>query len=98
VTKNTDELFWQTPIDALYGRVDCTASGLTAAEAATRLARFGPNVVQDIRSPLDEAVVQHCVDRRFEEWTKIDEIPFDFSRRTVSVLAARKDERLLIVK
>jgi Mg2+-importing ATPase len=51
-----------------------------------------------IRSPLDEAILAHCADRRFDAWTKIDEIPFDFERRCVSVLAERAEERLLIIK
>lgn len=51
-----------------------------------------------IRSPLDQAIIDHCIDRRFDEWKKIDEIPFDFMRRSVSVLAERAGERILIIK
>ena len=50
-----------------------------------------------LRSPLDEAILAHAeVD--LGGWTKIDEVPFGFGRRRVSVLAARGDERLLVVK
>nr|WP_294863579.1 magnesium-translocating P-type ATPase [uncultured Pseudogulbenkiania sp.] len=50
-----------------------------------------------LRSPLDDAILQH------EEidvggWSKIDEVPFGFERRRVSVLVERAGERLLIVK
>jgi len=38
-----------------------------------------------LKSPLDDAILQHTeVDTR--GWTKIDEVPFDFERRRVSVL------------
>ena len=36
--------------------------------------------------------------RSLEGWTKIDEVPFDFERRRVSVLAEKDGERLLIIK
>jgi Mg2+-importing ATPase len=53
-----------------------------------------------LRSPMDEAILRHEeVDA--SAWTKIDEVPFDFERRRVSVLVAPKDggaERLLVVK
>jgi Mg2+-importing ATPase len=51
-----------------------------------------------IRSPLDQAIIEHCKDDRLRTWTKIDEIPFDFDRRCISVLAESGGERLLIVK
>jgi Mg2+-importing ATPase len=31
-------------------------------------------------------------------WQKIDEVPFDFNRRCVSVLLEKADKRLLIIK
>lgn len=50
-----------------------------------------------LRSPLDEAILAHAaVD--LAGWTKIDEVPFDFERRRVSVLAEREGRRLLAVK
>jgi len=51
-----------------------------------------------IRSPLDQAVLEHCDDERIRQWTKIDEIPFDFERRSVTVLAECAGERFLIIK
>lgn len=51
-----------------------------------------------IRSPLDSAVVAHGR-RSVDGWKKIDEVPFDFERRRVSVLVeSPAGERLLIVK
>ena len=48
-----------------------------------------------IRSPLDAAIVEQCASESLEGWTKIDEVPFDFERRRVSVLAEkdRSEER-----
>jgi Mg2+-importing ATPase len=50
-----------------------------------------------LRSPLDEAILAHGeIDVR--AWRRIDEVPFDFERRRVSVLVERESERLLVVK
>jgi Mg2+-importing ATPase len=50
-----------------------------------------------LRTPLEDAVLAHGgVDAG--EWRKIDEVPFDFERRRVSVLVDRPAERRLIVK
>jgi Mg2+-importing ATPase len=50
-----------------------------------------------LKSPLDDAILEH--DKMdISEWRKLDEVPFDFERRRVSVLAEKGSERLLIVK
>ena len=50
-----------------------------------------------IRSPLDEAILAHgALD--VSSWTKIDEAPFDFDRRRVSVLIDDGVQRLVVVK
>ncbi|HEV2662914.1 MAG TPA: HAD-IC family P-type ATPase, partial [Ktedonobacteraceae bacterium] len=50
-----------------------------------------------IKSPLDEAILQHGkVDVR--AYSKVDEIPFDFERRCLSVAVRHGDECLLITK
>lgn len=50
-----------------------------------------------LRSPLDNAILEHQnID--VHEWKKIDEVPFDFERRRVSVLVEKGAERLLVVK
>jgi len=50
-----------------------------------------------LKSPLDEAILKHDhLDVR--RWNKIDEAPFDFERRRVSVLVDDGERRMLIVK
>jgi Mg2+-importing ATPase len=50
-----------------------------------------------IKSPLDDAVLKY---RRpvIVEYEKVDEIPFDFSRKRLSVVVRHGDEHLLITK
>ncbi len=50
-----------------------------------------------LRSPLDDAILLH---REIDAtgWEKIDEVPFDFERRRVSVLIEREGTRILAVK
>ena len=55
--------------------------------------RFGSGM----KSPLDEAILAaHPFD--MAGWRKIDEVPFDFERRRVSVLVEHDARRRLIVK
>ena len=50
-----------------------------------------------LKSPLDEAILNHeHID--VSTWKKIDEVPFDFERRRVSVLLDNGKMRLLVVK
>ena len=50
-----------------------------------------------LKSPLDEAILAHeTID--VSTWKKIDEVPFDFERRRVSVLLEKGNSRLLVVK
>ena len=50
-----------------------------------------------LKSPLDEAILNHGhID--VAAWRKIDEVPFDFERRRVSVLVDDGNTRLLVVK
>ena len=51
-----------------------------------------------LRSPLDEAILAHDGNSDLGVWNKIDEVPFDFERRRVSVLADDGSLRLLVVK
>jgi len=48
-------------------------------------------------NPLDDAVLQHD-HPDIHAYSKIDEIPFDFERRRVSIVVEREAERLLITK
>ncbi len=51
-----------------------------------------------LKGPLDEAILRH-EEVDVAGWTKIDEVPFDFERRRVSVLVAGpRGERMLVVK
>lgn len=50
-----------------------------------------------LKSPLDEAILDHeNID--VSTWIKIDEVPFDFERRRVSVLLEEGSRRILVVK
>jgi len=49
-----------------------------------------------LKSPLDEAILNRGP--AGNSWNKLDEVPFDFERRRVSVLAARGESRRLFVK
>ncbi|HNZ56759.1 MAG TPA: magnesium-translocating P-type ATPase, partial [Methylophilaceae bacterium] len=50
-----------------------------------------------LKSPLDEAILEHeHID--VSGWRKIDEVPFDFERRRVSVLIDNGETRWLVVK
>ena len=49
-----------------------------------------------LRSPLDTAILEHGAAE--QGWQKIDEVPFGFERRRVSVLLERADQRMLVVK
>jgi P-type Mg2+ transporter len=50
-----------------------------------------------LKSPLDDAILRH-EDIDTSGWRKIDEVPFDFERRRVSVLLDQNGKRMLAVK
>jgi Mg2+-importing ATPase len=55
------------------------------------------NFQTGLKSPLDEAILKHKeVDA--SKWIKIDEVPFDFIRRRVSVVVEEADQRFFIAK
>jgi len=61
------------------------------------LAHYNSYFETGLKSPLDEAILSHeHVDVGL--WQKIDEVPFDFERRRVSVLIDNGASRWLIVK
>ncbi len=92
----------------------CTDKTGTLTEAKIRLIRQiaisgadSPHVLElawlnshfetGIRSPLDAAIIEHGeVDGA--GWAKLDEVPFDFERRRVSVLVEKEGRRILVVK
>lgn len=61
------------------------------------LAYINSTFESGIKSPLDEAILDH-EKLDLTGWRKLDEVPFDFDRRRVSVLAEKDNERVLIVK
>jgi Mg2+-importing ATPase len=67
------------------------------SERVFRLAFLNSHFESGIKSPLDEAILSfRTLD--LTGWTRIDEVPFDFERRMVSVLVADATERLLVIK
>jgi Mg2+-importing ATPase len=50
-----------------------------------------------LRSPMDDAILEHK-EIGIAAWKKIDEVPFDFERRRVSVIVDNGRKRLLVVK
>ncbi len=92
----------------------CTDKTGTLTEAKIRLERHvdaggqdDPHVLElaylnsyfesGLKSPLDDAILAH-EEIDVSAWTKIDEVPFDFERRRVSVLVQRAGARRLVVK
>ena len=79
---------------ALTKHID--ASG-NESDRVLSLAWLNSHFESGLKSPLDDAILaQSTIDP--SPWTKIDEVPFDFERRRVSVLVERDHARLLIVK
>ncbi len=72
------------------------ASGQANANVLS-LAYLNSYFESGLKSPLDDAVLQHG-EIDVSAWTKIDEVPFDFERRRVSVLVERDAARRLVVK
>ncbi len=67
------------------------------SERVLELAYLNSHFETGIRSPLDDAILRHAhID--VSAWRKLDEVPFDFERRRVSVLVERDHQRLLVVK
>jgi P-type Mg2+ transporter len=65
---------------------------------ARHLATLNSHFETGIKSPLDAALLAHC-DVEWSAYKKVDEIPFDFERRRVSiVLDAPDGDRLLVTK
>ena len=67
------------------------------SEEVFRLAWLNSHFESGIRSPLDDAILDHGQPDTVD-WRKFDEVPFDFERRRVSVLLERGGEHRLIVK
>ena len=67
------------------------------SERVLTLAWLNSHFESGLKSPLDDAILAHgTIDP--SPWRKIDEVPFDFERRRVSVLVERDGVRTLILK
>ena len=67
------------------------------SERVLELAYLNSYFESGLKSPLDEAILNHThID--LDNWKKIDEVPFDFERRRVSVLIDNAERRWLVVK
>jgi Mg2+-importing ATPase len=68
----------------------------TPSERPLELACLNSRFETGIRSPLDTAILSRDIGPT--DYQKIDEIPFDFERRRLSVVVEKPGERLLIAK
>ncbi|HVQ81964.1 MAG TPA: magnesium-translocating P-type ATPase [Pseudolabrys sp.] len=73
-----------------------TLSGADS-ERVLELAWLNSHFESGLRSPLDAAILEHASSIP-AGWTKIDEVPFDFERRRVSVLLEHRGRRILVIK
>ncbi|KNE70069.1 HAD ATPase, P-type, family IC [Allomyces macrogynus ATCC 38327] len=87
----------------------CTDAAGAASQSALQYAYLNAKLQTGLRSLLDRAVVDEAttntshidaMERALAEWTKVDEIPFDFARRLLTVVVDQHDhgERLMITK
>jgi Mg2+-importing ATPase len=67
------------------------------SERVLELAYLNSFFETGLKSPLDEAILAHS-NIGTGAWKKIDEVPFDFERRRVSVLIDNDETRWLVVK
>ena len=72
------------------------ASGQSRPQVLT-LAYLNSYFESGLKSPLDDAILAH-EEIDVSAWRKIDEVPFDFERRRVSVLVQSAQGRRLVVK
>ncbi|WP_404710398.1 magnesium-translocating P-type ATPase [Sphingomonas sp. MMS24-J13] len=67
-------------------------------ERVAELAAVNARFETGLKSPLDDALLLHGAAHSLDGWSKLDERPFDFERRRVSVLAQNAGRRIEIVK
>jgi Mg2+-importing ATPase len=78
----------------LQGHVDVEGTG---SLRTLELARLNSAFQAGLRSPMDEALLA-AAPHEPTDWRCLSEIPFDFQRRSLSVLVARGRDKLLIAK
>ncbi|HET9985208.1 MAG TPA: magnesium-translocating P-type ATPase [Longimicrobiales bacterium] len=67
-----------------------------ASDRVLRLAAVNATFESGYANPMDEAIRARAPD--LSGWEKLDEVPYDFGRRRLSVLARGEGERLLVSK
>jgi len=67
------------------------------SDRALSLAHLNSSFQVGFRSPLDEAILA-AYHEGIDSWVRLSEVPFDFERRCLSVLAARNAKPVLISK
>jgi Mg2+-importing ATPase len=67
-------------------------------DRVAELAAVNATFETGLKSPLDDALMAHAAGHPLDGWHKLDERPFDFERRRVSVLAEAAGNRIEIVK
>ncbi len=66
------------------------------SDRAFSLAYWNSKFETGVRSPLDSAILNHPAP--LGTWRKLDEAPFDFQRRRLSIVVESETERLVITK
>ncbi len=66
-------------------------------EAVIRLAALNSAFQTGLRSPMDDAILRHD-HPAVDDHVRLDEVPFDFARRRLSVVVAGPDGRSLVTK
>ncbi|HJP68222.1 MAG TPA: HAD-IC family P-type ATPase, partial [Sphingomicrobium sp.] len=79
---------------------DATDPDGGSSEKVRRLAFLNAALETGIANPLDQALVQAGKDAKLDTTgvTKLDEIPYDFQRRRLTIILEDGDERLLVTK
>ena len=67
------------------------------SEHVLQLAYLNSFFESGLKSPLDNAILSHK-NIEINDWIKLDEVPFDFERRRISVLLEHDNRRILILK
>lgn len=75
------------------------------SDAVLKLAYINSYFETGLKSPMDVAILEHNEVKEEVDsvenkncWIKVDEVPFDFERRRISVLVKNNQEKILIVK
>ncbi len=87
-----------TLTEAKIALVKHVAPNWQTSERTFTLALINSTFSSGIRSALDEAVMGYRPEQSLQGWKKLDEIPFDFERRALSVLVEGAGERYLVMK